>query len=35
VYVAGGTVATNFPTTAGAFQTTPGYGFVAKINPGS
>jgi hypothetical protein len=32
LYVAGGTVSANFPTTAGAYQTTPGYGFIAKIN---
>jgi len=37
VYVTGYTTSTNFPTTAGAFQTTPGnsYGtaFVTKLNP--
>jgi hypothetical protein len=32
-YVTGGTSSTNFPTTAGAFQTTPGGGFVTELNP--
>ncbi|HLN29733.1 MAG TPA: SBBP repeat-containing protein [Gemmataceae bacterium] len=32
-YVTGGTSSTNFPTTAGAFQTTPGSGFVTELNP--
>jgi hypothetical protein len=32
-YVAGLTQSTNFPTTAGAFQTTPAQVFVAKLNP--
>jgi hypothetical protein len=32
IYVAGGTVSTNFPTTAGAYQTTPDNGFIAKIS---
>ena len=33
VYVGGQTGSSNFPTTAGAYQTTPGSGFVAKITP--
>ncbi len=33
VYVNGTTNSTNFPTTPGALQTTPGSGFVSKINP--
>jgi hypothetical protein len=32
-YVGGGTVSTNFPTTPGAYQTSPGGGFVLKIDP--
>jgi hypothetical protein len=32
-YVGGGTSSSNFPTTAGAYQTTPGSGFVLKIDP--
>jgi hypothetical protein len=32
-YVAGTTASSNFPTTAGAFQTTPGTGFLLKIDP--
>jgi hypothetical protein len=32
IYVAGRTQSTNFPTTAGAYQTTPGGGFVSKIS---
>ena len=32
-YVGGGTLSTDFPTTAGAFQTTAGSGFVTKFNP--
>jgi hypothetical protein len=32
VYVTGNTLSSNFPTTAGAYQTTAGYGFLAKIN---
>ncbi len=32
-YVAGGTASSNFPTTAGAYQTTAGSGFVSKITP--
>src|SRR5260370_40659381 len=31
-YVTGTTASTNFPTTPGALQTTPGSGFVAKLN---
>jgi hypothetical protein len=31
-YVAGTTYSSNFPTTPGAYQTTPGNGFAAKIN---
>jgi Beta-propeller repeat len=34
-YVTGDTSATNFPTTPGAFQTTAGHTYVAKINPAS
>jgi hypothetical protein len=33
VYVAGATYSSDFPTTAGAFQTAPANGFVAEINP--
>ena len=33
IYVTGYTNSTDFPTTPGAFQTTPGGGFVAKLNP--
>ena len=33
-YVAGTTLSSNFPTTAGAYQTTYGGGFVAKLNSG-
>jgi hypothetical protein len=32
-YVTGGTSSANFPTTAGAFQTTPGPGFVTNLDP--
>ncbi len=32
-YVAGETLSTNFPTTAGAYETTPGGGFVFKVTP--
>jgi hypothetical protein len=32
-YVGGQTSSSNFPTTAGAYQTTPGSGFVLKIDP--
>jgi hypothetical protein len=32
-YVGGLTSSTNFPTTPGAYQTTPGSGFVLKIDP--
>jgi hypothetical protein len=31
--VAGSTASSNFPTTAGAYQTTAGSGFVSKITP--
>jgi hypothetical protein len=32
-YVGGQTASSNFPTTPGAYQTTPGSGFVLKIDP--
>ncbi|MET0621739.1 MAG: SBBP repeat-containing protein, partial [Pyrinomonadaceae bacterium] len=32
-YVAGSTTSPDFPTTPGAFNTTPGGGFVTKLNP--
>jgi hypothetical protein len=32
-YVGGGTGSSNFPTTPGVYQTTPGAGFVLKIDP--
>ncbi len=32
-YVGGQTASSNFPTTAGAYQTTPGSGFALKIDP--
>ncbi len=32
IYVAGSTTSQNFPTTSGGYQTTPGSGFIAKLD---